>query len=138
MNGSKDNLIGLVRQVLASKGLEVKGTLKISLRYPGEGFGAMRLESLDKFVRLFGDGKYYIEGDNIIVQGIEEHPFSIAYFFVDSEYKEGKWTVKIYTDPEDIYTDDVEYLERRREKITASIKSSLELLAFFIQLYSRR
>lgn len=132
---TSEKLKAVIREVLSSRGLDVKGDLKVSMRFPGEGYGVIKIESYDKFVKLFSDGRYFIECHNINIRGIEEQgAFTIAFMLIDSEYKNNKWTVNLFTDEEETWVSDIEHLEKRRKKLIEGIKQSLELLTFVVKL----
>ena len=136
MSTDEDKLISLLRRLFASKQIEIKGAMKVSHRFLQEGYAVTRVESFEKFISFGGDGKYYIDCNDINMQFEGEHPFSIVYMFVELQYEEGKWSVKVATGIEDTYDNSIEYLEQRRKKIIHLIKSSLQPIATVIKLYS--
>ena len=131
MNGGDAKLNTFIKRLLSSNGLDVKDGIKVSRRFSGEGYGVVPIESLDKFIRLFGEGRYYIACTDVNVRGVEEHPYSIAYLLIDAEYKDSKWTIKLFADEEDIYDPDIGHLEKRRQKLKKAVESSLEFFTFF-------
>jgi hypothetical protein len=126
----------VICEVLSSQGFDVKGELKVSFRFPGEGYGVILVDSYDKLLQLFGDGKFFFECHEINIRNAgDKSPISIAFMLIDSEYKDNKWTIKLFADEEETWVSDIEFLEKRRENIIKAIKDGLDLLVFVIKLY---
>lgn len=134
MNGDETKLVGLIRRVLSSKGLDVRGSTKVSWRFLDEGYAVIPIKSLARLVHFWGEGRCYIECVNVNVKGIDEHLFSITYMLIDATYEHSKWSVRLFMDEEETYNESIDHLEKRRKKIEIAIKSSLELLTFIIEL----
>lgn len=131
MSTSDWDLVAVVRSIFAMRGIIIKGGLHISLRFIGEGYGRIRLDSFKRFVNLFGNGRYYIDGEDVTVNSIGEQPFKIAYIHIDAEYRNGKWKAKLLTDEEVIFDQDTDKLESRHAELTLQIISVLQHLETF-------
>ena len=120
------DLIAVVRDVFRHRGIEIKGKLRISLRFLGEGYGVLRIDSLKRFMNLFDNGIYYIDGDDVTVKTLDGDSFNITFLQIKAEYNNGRWKAKLYTDEEVIFEEDIEKLESRREQISIQALIALQ------------
>ncbi|KPJ53020.1 MAG: hypothetical protein AMJ37_01955 [Dehalococcoidia bacterium DG_18] len=90
--------------------------------------------SLEKFIELFSDGRYIIEGYDVTIKGIDQESFCITYICVNAEYHENHWRVKLRTDEEEIFTSEISTIEARETKITDAIQVGLNAITAIINL----
>jgi hypothetical protein len=136
MASSETKLKDVICEVLKTQGIDVKGELKVCFRFFGEGYGVITVESYDKFVELFGDGIFFFECHDTTIRNVDDRgPISIAFVLIESEYKDSKWTTKLFADEEEIWVSDIGLLEKRRQRIIKAITDGLSLLTFVIKLH---
>ncbi len=125
----------LFRTIRKANGLEVKGDINIGRRLLAEGYVRnISITSLETFVRLFGDGKYFLECYDVVVEKIKEESFYINYMCIEAECSDNQWSVQVRTDEEEIIRPDLKELEARSNKITVGTVESFKLVSAVIQM----
>lgn len=129
----KVELVNIIRRIFEVVGIEITGELIITRTSLGEGIiRDQRIHSLNKFIELFSDGIYVIEGYDVTIKGVDQEPFSITYICIDADYRENEWTVTLRTDEEEIFTSEISTIEAREIEIVKVIQLGLSSLTAII------
>jgi uncharacterized protein YuzE len=121
----------IICELLDSNGIHVNGDLKAMVRF-GKDHGLVRVEHFNKLVEYFPDAdRIYFECTDVIVRKIEpKKDYTIGFIWIEVEHSRKLMTVKVVTDDEETWTNDITYLEDRHKKLTKAVYDSLYLLTF--------
>ncbi|MBC8274656.1 MAG: hypothetical protein H8E40_06795 [Chloroflexi bacterium] len=127
-----------IRELFRVAGIEIKGELHIIRRLLGEGsIRNVNITTLERFVRLFGDGQYVIEGFDVSIKGSDEvQGYAINYVCFEANYSNNSWSVIVRTDEEETYSTDIRELNERNSKLGTLGMELFKLIAAIIDLAS--
>lgn len=131
----EDTFVDLVRSIFEACGIAISGELIVERRFLGEGIiRNVRIYTLETYVRLFGEGKYIFQGEDVEIKGVDPEPFYINYMCIEGEYKDAKWDLVVRMDEEEILYADPEKLEARSITIARQAKTGIETLTSLLRL----
>ena len=131
----ENNFIDLVCRIFEACGIQINGELKVSRRYLGEGIvRTIRIHTIDTYVRLFGEGQYIIEGEDVVIKGVDTEPFNINYMCIEGEYENSKWNLAVRMDEEEILYTELDRLDLRSVEIAQKAQTGLETLTSLLRL----
>lgn len=135
MGTTDADLVPILRRIFEVNGLEIKGDMVVARRLLGEGvIRNLKIFTLERFVQLFGDGKYFIEGFDVTVKGLDPEPFYINYICIEAEYEDKNWKVEVRTDEEEIFYSEASQLDTRKDNLSDVCIDGLRLFTSLLQM----